>query len=371
VIKNKTRVLVKVNMGCSGVRQPEKRLGTHPVVLEAIVRALLDCGATVSFGDDVARAGRYSEHIYRTTGMLDVAKRTGAALVDFVALGAREVRGRLACPRHYLITNAYFDADVVINAASCRSHVGIGMSGAVKNMFGCVIGSRKQLIHNLFPGSPRLFGRAIADVYRTIPADFSFLDATTVAEAAGSTLAVRPVGLLLGSGDAVAADTVASHAIGYQGLSIWPSYYASKWGIGCNVMRDIKIQGLDWNSVEKRSLEFPMVTAARPVNAYHRQLAILNNTLLRPRPVIAAHLCTGCGDCERRCPVNAIGSRGSAFAIDLSKCADCGCCLKTCEAGAVSIEFVGLARTVRRVLNRMPEAVSTQSAGPLDPAPMR
>ncbi len=225
VIKKGHRVFVKVNMGCSGGRAPESRLTTHPAMAEAIIKALLDCGATVSFGDDVSRAGRYREGIYQATGMRDVSRRTGAKIVDFVASGGREVRGGLAFPRKYLVTNAYFDADVVVNAASCRSHVGIGISGAIKNMFGCIIGLRKQLIHNLFPRDPRSFGRVIADIYRTIPANISFLDLTTVAEAAGISLKVRPVGLMLGGIDAVALDTVAAHAIGYESLPLWTCHF--------------------------------------------------------------------------------------------------------------------------------------------------
>src|ERR1035438_5228079 len=150
LVKSGDRVLVKINLGCSGAREPERRLTTHPAMVEAIVTAMQDCGARVSFGDCVARAGEHCEIIYRKTGMLEVAHRTGANLVDFVGTGAREVRGGLLVPRTYFVTNAYFDADVVINAASLRSHVGIGISGAMKNMFGCVVGLRKLRIHNLF-----------------------------------------------------------------------------------------------------------------------------------------------------------------------------------------------------------------------------
>ncbi len=72
-------------MGCSSVRNPQDRFTTHPAVAEAIIRVLQDCGAVVSLGDDVARAGKHCEHIWSSTGMRDVAKRTGATLIDFVS----------------------------------------------------------------------------------------------------------------------------------------------------------------------------------------------------------------------------------------------------------------------------------------------
>ena len=370
LVKSGDRVLVKVNMGCSSVRNPQDRFTTHPAVVEAIIRVLQDCGAVVSFGDDVARAGMHCAHIWGATGMWDVAKRTGATLIDFVSPGAREVRGGLLYPRKYLVTNAYFEADVVVNAANCRSHANIGMTGAIKNMFGCVVGLRKQLIHNLFPGNLRHFGRAIADIHRVIPADLTFLDLTSVLEGHGTGEAVRPVGLMLASPDPVALDTVAAHAIGYQELPIWPTYYGGKLGLGFNDLQQISIRGLDWARFEKRRLKHPLISPLTKLSAYARITAVANNTVLRPRPVINATRCTGCKDCVTRCPVHCIQTGpGNVYCINLNNCVDCGCCLKVCEVGAAQLEFVSLAKVIRRLTNRLPEKVDPNPLNPLDPVP--
>jgi len=353
-VKRGDRVLVKVNMGCSGHRDPELRLTTHPTVVEAIIKSLLDCGAVVSFGDDVSRSGKHSGSIAERTGMSEVARRTGAKLIDFVAAGAREVRGGLLYPRTYLVTNAYFDADFVINASSCRSGpVVVGMSAAVKNMFGCVVGLRKQLIHNLFDIDPPQFGRAIADIHRVVQADLSFVDLTTVAEAGGITLAVRPVGLMLAGTDPVALDTVAAHAIGYEDVPIWTTYYGNKIGLGCGDIGKIGIRGLDWDLFEKRRLQYPFIRPVVKRSPYDRVSRAVNNTLLRPRPVVAASKCTGCGDCVQRCPVNCIEpAPNNVYRINLNSCVDCGCCVKVCDPAAVQLEFVGMAKAVRHLLGK-------------------
>jgi len=367
VIKTGERVLVKVNMGCSGARGPEHRLTTHPLMAETIIGMLLDYGAQVCFGDDVSRTGRHSDEIYRATGMEDVARRTGARLVDFIATGAREIRSRLLYPRSHLITNRYFDADKVINVASCRSHVGVGLSGAIKNMFGCVVGLRKGALHNLFAGDPRRFGRALADIYRAIPPDLSFLDLTSVAECAGTTLAVRPVGLILGGRDGVALDTVASYAIGYEELPIWPTYYAARFGVGCNRMEQIQIRGLDWNSVPKPRLGYPAGSAVK-ASAYDRLSRVVNNTVLRPRPVITDAKCTKCGDCVERCPVACIEhAEGAPYQIDLPRCVDCGCCVSICKAGAIKVETVGWCRPICKLIDRLPR-FGNEHHPPADPA---
>src|SRR5262245_7534189 len=87
LIKPGDKVLVKVNMGCTGVRSPELRYTSHPAYVQAIIECLLDCGARVVFGDDASRAARHLQRLWTVTGMLDVANRTGAKLVDFIQAG--------------------------------------------------------------------------------------------------------------------------------------------------------------------------------------------------------------------------------------------------------------------------------------------
>lgn len=360
-------------MGCSGAREPEQRFTSHPAYVEAVIAALVDCGAKVSFGDDVARMGKHCESLYQRTGMREVARRTSAKLIDFVAVGAREVRGRLLVPQKHLVTNAYFDSDFVVNVANCRSHQGIGLSGAMKNMFGCVVGLRKQLIHNLFPGQPKAFSRVIADIYRTVEPDLSFLDLTSVVEGAGVQPAIRPVGLMLASNDGVALDTVAAHAIGYQDLPLWIADYGNRFGAGCNQFDRIRIGGMDWKAFQRPSLKYPWTHARNTVAFHDRATTLINNTLLRPRPVISPAACTGCGDCNQRCPVNAIEPvpGRQLYRIELDRCGDCGCCLSVCEAEAINLKFVGFPKILRHVMNRMPEPAGAPSSTPRDPAAMR
>jgi ferredoxin len=286
-------------------------------------------------------------------GMAEVSKHTGATLVDFVAVGGREVRGGLFYPRRYFVTNAYFDADIIINAANCRSHPNIGLSGAVKNMFGLVLGKRKALMHNLFWDNPYKFGRAIADIHRTIPADPSFLDLTSFREGEDVAKAIRPVGLIFASTDPVALDALAAHAVGYDDLPVWTTYHGGRSGLGCNDPQRIRVCGLEWDSVKTQRLAPPLLGPPIHKSSYDRISNFANQTFLRPRPKICDEKCTGCGDCARRCPISCIrpGENG-AFRINLRKCVDCGCCLKVCEVGAVDLEFVDLAGLLRTVTGR-------------------
>ena len=352
LIRRGDRVLVKVNMGCTGFRIPEERFTSHPAYVEAILECLADCGAHVTLGDDVARTAKY-ERIWELTGIRDAAKRTGARLVDFVQAGGREVRGFLRFPKTYLVANLVLDADVIVNAANCRSLPQVVLSGAIKNMFGAVLGIRKAKIHSLFP-APNDFARVIVDIHRVVKPTVSFLDATTVREGQGVADVIRPVGLILGSTDAVALDTLAAHAIGYDRLTVWTTIHANAVGLGSNQMDRIAVRGLAWDSFERQQLVYPQLEEAHHESLTDRVTRRLNNTVLRPRPVIVTPQCTGCGACANRCPVNAIQrDTPETFSIDLKRCADCGCCLKVCDVGAVRSEFVGIAHALRRLSGRL------------------
>jgi uncharacterized protein (DUF362 family)/Pyruvate/2-oxoacid:ferredoxin oxidoreductase delta subunit len=368
-IRRGDRVFVKINLGCSGAREPEQRLTTHPVLIESLITFLIDCGASVVFGDDVARAGKHVEQIYQKTGMRAVASRTGAQLVDFVSAGAREVRGRLMLPRRYLVTNVYFEADRIINLANCRSHVGITLSGAMKNMFGCVVGLRKAMIHNMFPGQPQRFARAVADVYGVVRPDLSFLDMTTIVEAAGVDPAIRSRGLMLAGTDGVALDTVAAHLIGYDHLPLWVAHYGNKLGLGCNNIENIQITHIDGQGLMPVHLRPPSIyDAAAHIPIWDRLSALANNTILKPRPVINQANCTACGDCIDRCPTRCIHPTSGKVRIELGGCSDCGCCIKLCQEDAVHFQFTGMARVLRQIANRLPADVKAPARHPLDPA---
>ena len=100
IIRPGDRVLVKPAVRCGSVTNPSSGLTSNPILVRAVIEALIDCGARVSLGDYRPRP-RDGVSDPQVEWMREVSASTGATLVSFLASGARVVRGRLLYPRRY------------------------------------------------------------------------------------------------------------------------------------------------------------------------------------------------------------------------------------------------------------------------------
>lgn len=350
------RVFVKVNLGCGGLRRPEERYSSHPLMVEAVIRALQECGAEVRFGDDVSRVRR-PETLWSSTGMVEVARHTGAALVDLLLEGGREVPTHLLYPRTHFIANAILDADLVVNLANCRSLTPVVMSGAVKNMFGCVVGpERRSRMHAIFPERRRL-ARVLVDVHRVIRPAVSILDMTSVIEGQAAGPRIRQVGLILASTDAVALDTVAARVIGYEAETIWTTVRGQAVGLGTADPGQIHLRGLTWEELPRLRLRLPANPRVVRESAYRKARRILRHTVFRARPKVDPAACSGCGDCIPRCPTQAMELTGSTAVLHSDRCANCGACVEVCPDLAVRFHDPALIKMAQGVRLRLRNGV--------------
>ena len=57
------------------------------------------------------------------------------------------------------------------------------------------------------------------------------------------------------------------------------------------------------------------------------------------KPWIDVERCTSCGECQKRCPADAIETKGKDFVIVRAKCTGCAGCIGVCPARAVRIKW--------------------------------
>lgn len=321
------RVLLKPNL--IDPLPLDRAVTTHPAIVRAVAEMVREAGGEVWIGDSPAGPVRKPDRLWGRTGMTEVALATGARLVHFDGVEWRRLRGR-----DYFIARPIFEADLIINLPKLKTHTLTLYTGAVKNLFGTIPGTRKREVHYRAP-SVADFSRALADVLELVRPGLTIMDGVMGQEGNGPGAGGTPrrYACLAASEDPVALDTVLTQAIGCRPGTVLHLREAAARGLGVGDPRSIQVVG------DRRVLEFGRVR----LPGVQRLLQIVlpgwvsgplqRATRVRPR-LVAPEACIGCGQCAEACPRQIITpERPPQFQLD--ECIGCLCCAEVCPQGAI------------------------------------
>jgi len=200
------RVLVKPNLVTAS---NARHCTTHPLVVRAACLWLLDHGARVTVADSPAFGP--ASRVARASGL---AKALAPLGIKARSLG-RPAPLRLGDGTEIGVSRDALETDLILNAPKLKVHCQMVMSGAVKNLFGCVVGFRKALAHNRMGHSPERFRAMILDVNRALPRTLHLMDGVRPLHRDGPIKgAPFELGLLAASQNGVALDTAAFSIVG-------------------------------------------------------------------------------------------------------------------------------------------------------------
>ena len=340
-------VLLKPNLLSS--RRPEDAVTTHPAVVEAAGEIARDAGCRLTLGDSPPFAGenpaRYAA-LLEQTGMTAAAQRIGAELVRF-----EEGVVRLSNPsgrfyRSFDIARAVAEAEVLVSISKLKTHGLTGITGAVKNLFGCVPGIRKGLFHVQAAEDRETFAQMLVDLAAALPHAIHVMDAVVAMDGEGPNAGrARQVGLILASEDPVALDAAACAVVGIDPMSIDTTRLGHDQGLGCGRLDSIEIRGEAIEDV--RIADFALSSGVNEWKKIPRPIRSILRRQLIAVPRVSARECVGCGDCAKACPVEAIAP-GRPPHVDLAKCIRCYCCHEVCDLSAVRLRRGLLGRLVQR-----------------------
>jgi uncharacterized protein (DUF362 family)/Pyruvate/2-oxoacid:ferredoxin oxidoreductase delta subunit len=319
------RVLLKPNL--LAATDLAQAVTTHPVVVGAVVELVQEAGGRVLIGDSPAGPIKKNPGVWHKGGMVEVAERTGARLVPFDEVTWKRVRGN-----DYFIARPVFEADLVINLPKFKTHALTLFTGAVKNLFGTIPGTRKREVHCRAPGV-KDFGQTLVDVLELVQPGLSIMDGILGQEGNGPGVGgtARRYGCLAASPDPVALDTVIAGAIGCRPGEVLHLAQAHARGLGVSARETIRVEG------NGRALDFGAVDL--PKAGRFLRLPSWVGTLLGKaiefRPQLDAAECAGCGQCIEVCPAAAVKA-GKPPAFDLDECIGCFCCAEICPRGAIT-----------------------------------
>lgn len=337
-VRTGSKVLVKANL--LKKNSPDDAVTTHPTVVEAIVRYFQQLGCKVIVGD--SPGGPFNEKslmaVYKSTGMLDVQKRTGCELnfdTSFVEVKNDEAK----MLKNMKIVKAFDEVDFVVSAAKLKTHAMMTYTGAIKNLYGTIPGVIKAEYHFKMNNIEN-FANAIVDICEYVKPDLSIIDGIEGMEGDGpSSGDKRFVGLIFASENPYALDTVASKIIGIDPLSIPILRVVKERNIFSVDINDIEFVGLKPQDIDIKQFKLPVSANVNFVGGRVPKFMenwILNN--FRPRPVFNHNICVSCGICAQNCPPKAIDMSKGKPEVDLKRCIRCFCCHELCPKKAIDIK---------------------------------
>jgi uncharacterized protein (DUF362 family)/NAD-dependent dihydropyrimidine dehydrogenase PreA subunit len=321
------KVLVKPNM--LSAHSPDRGITTHPSIVRAATKWLLDAGAEVTVGDNPGAFGRgENEKCARGSGIADAALGCYKNISnDGVVV---EIESRFT--DHVLISQTVLNADIVISIPKFKTHTLTQVTGAVKNMFGIVVGGEKARIHAV-AGGYRNFSEALVDIYQIRPPDLVIMDAIVGMEGNGPSGGnQRQIGKIMASDNGVAMDAVMVSMMGKRPEKICLLKIAEERGLGEIDVSKLEIVG-ELDVLKKFRMPATFLC--------HVAGGIAGSALYRlwanPKPVILADKCESCRVCVESCPVKAMSMLGKIPAINRKACIRCYCCQELCPNDAIEL----------------------------------
>jgi len=334
-VQKDTHVLVKPNLLMPA--KPGQGILTHPLVVRFTIEWVLEKGGrpfvsdspAIGSFDKILKIGGYTEAL----SGLDVPCRP-----------LREsIRVDIGKPFHRIeLAREAVEADTVINLAKLKSHTHMLMTLGVKNTFGCVVAFKKPEWH-LGSGVDRdLFARLLVQIHQAIAPSATIIDGILALQGQGPGKSgdPKPLGMLVGSTSAPAADATICRMLGFSPDRL-PTHRAAEvlgWvPSDITVIGDpVRITGFDLPDLSR------LTFGPKPFQGIIRKH-------LTQRPMVIDGRCVRCGECVSFCPAEAVTLGDPEVSFDYDRCIRCYCCVEICPHGALHAADTRPGRIVKQI----------------------
>jgi len=273
LIKPGARVGIKPNLTGGTWSDPTlsapatELFNTHPALVQVLIELLIEAGA----GTITIMEGLGDPLAYEAWGYSDVARATGAKLLDlcfadpYQNFTAFPVGPNYHVYESFQMNQALAELDVFISVAKMKCHTSAGVTLSMKNLFGIppislYRRSSDQNNRSFFHGDAAYetrVPRVIVDLNRARPVHLAIIDGIMTAEGGAGpwnqeAVQVRP-GVLVAGKDPVATDAVATAIMGFDPTAAsrtTPFLFcdnhlalAAEGGLGTNLLSEIGIHG--------------------------------------------------------------------------------------------------------------------------------
>ncbi len=328
---------------------PQKCVTTHPSVFKAVGTLLKNAGAVVCYGDSPSFGSCQSQ--MQRAGLKQVGDELNIKLADCDKGRTVSHAGSLLI-KSFVIANGVLESDGVVNLPKLKTHALVRLTGAVKNMFGCVPGLLKGQYHVKLP-DPYDFATMLVDLNTLIKPRLCIMDGIIAMEGNGPRSGKpKQMDVLLFSDDPIALDATACRIIGLDPEIVPTSGPGERAGLGTYHSENIDIVGDELESFIDNDFE---VIRTAPAHCGARRVQAFIKNRICEKPVIDKTRCNNCGICVEMCPVEPKaadwhrGDKSSPPAYRYDRCIRCYCCQENCPDGAISVEKPLLSGIISRL----------------------
>ncbi len=321
------KILIKPNI-VGYFKENLEAIITHPSIVKALTRFFKNAKIGESSFTD-------SENNFRKTGYWQFKP---IVFEEQKLIKIRDKRAKIL--GHFYLPKIVKEADLIINVPKLKTHTLTKLTGAVKNLYGCIPGGVKQVYHRNAKGEEK-FSYLLVDIYQNIKPELNVMDAVIAMEGEGPS-AGKPkrINLILASKNAVSLDIVAARLMGYNSKNILTIKEAVKRNLG---NYNVEIVG-DLRKIPNLKFEKPSRFKRAMVNA-----VLLGMT--KEKIVVDENKCVKCRICVKHCPMKAI-TLSPYPVINEKKCIRCFCCIEICPHHALHLKD-NIMRKVAKVVRKM------------------
>jgi len=328
-VKNGDLVLLKPNLLYG--KAPEKAVTTHPSIVKGMIQIVREVGGIPFIGDSpsIGSLTRAAEK----AGIKRVADENKCPLMEFDK-PIFPPKGGGNFFKHLEIDKRVLEADVVINLPKWKTHGMMLLTLGVKNLFGCIPGTRKALWHLKAGEDRKLFAQMLIDLYQIIQPSLTILDGIVGMEGNGPGSG-DPIqlGLILTSRDPLSLDQVVCDLLRIPRKSLMTNQVAFEEGMGKD---EIEVVGERLEEI--RIPRFRLPAPSQPDWDLPRFLQKALKNALTSKPVVDEEVCNACNRCLEICPPKVLSREERGLVFDYGKCIRCFCCQEVCPEGAISIK---------------------------------
>ena len=266
IIPPKSRVLIKPNLTAEE-NLWGKGILTGPIFMQALVEEVQKANPGEVIIAEAIAIGLNTKKAFAVNGYEEVAKATGARLLDLYDAEFEKIRtaegGLLKSVR---VSTEVLRADFFINAPVLKTHFCSTISVAMKNLKGTTPYEEKKRFH--FLG----LNQAVAELNAVLKPHLIVVDGLIAMEGDGP-IAGTPVGLnlLIAGTDAVAVDTVCARVMEIDPAEVQPLCLAEKMGYGIPGETEIRVIGRSIADVRR-----PFLRACAPLKVDFEKIRIVD-----------------------------------------------------------------------------------------------